>query len=187
MNSKTGDDENYYFGEVIGSARGYHRPDCHIVERIYKRNKKLLRSWEEAVLLGLEPCPHCRPPYVASMVETKEPVSPKNEDVTPEESEVDSTSTLNISELSDKRRELLRILDKIDDPNSRPVNEGVGARITRLRNANVISRKIAAFMKTVTETRNAAEYESDEPTESESEAVRQAMIVIKEWLSRRVI
>jgi hypothetical protein len=50
-----GDDkvqEPFYFDEVIGSALSYHRPTCHIVEQIRRRNYKRLRNWEEAVSLG---------------------------------------------------------------------------------------------------------------------------------------
>ncbi len=184
MNSESSDGEGYYFGEVIGSSQSYHRPECHIVRLIQRRNRKLLRNWEEAVLLGLNPCPHCRPPYVASMLGTiDQPASVKDRDVTPDESEVKPASNLSASALNDIRREVLRILDQVDDSKSRLSGESVGARIVRLLHANVIPRKIAAYMKTITETRNAAEYESDEPSETESDLVRLSLIAIREWAS----
>lgn len=56
--------EDYFLDEeVIGSYTKYHRPFCHIVKNIDKRNRKRLRNWQEAVVLGLTPCSICRPFY----------------------------------------------------------------------------------------------------------------------------
>jgi hypothetical protein len=64
MSVHNNSEEPFYFGEVIGSAMSYHQPDCHIIRLIRRRNYKRLRNWEEAVSLGLNPCPHCRPPFI---------------------------------------------------------------------------------------------------------------------------
>jgi len=56
-----GQNKPFFFGEVIGSALSYHQPTCHIVRLIKPRNYKRLRNWQEAVALGLSPCPHRRP------------------------------------------------------------------------------------------------------------------------------
>src|SRR6516165_7907935 len=92
----------FYFGEVIGSALSYHRPSCHIVEQIRRRNYKRLRNWEEAVSLGLHPCPHCRPPFLRKPQPRKEPA--------PQEAQ---PNQLTSSQLADLRRGLLRLLDEL--------------------------------------------------------------------------
>jgi methylphosphotriester-DNA--protein-cysteine methyltransferase len=47
--------------EVIGSSSKYHRPTCPAIRLIKRRNLKRLRNWQEAVALGLDPCPSCAP------------------------------------------------------------------------------------------------------------------------------
>lgn len=64
------EEEPYYLEqEVIGSASLYHLPSCHVVANIYRRNRKRLRNWQEAVELGLKPCSRCRPPNVPLLPE----------------------------------------------------------------------------------------------------------------------
>ncbi len=88
-------------------------------------------------------------------------------------------------DLSKWRRQLLRLLDRLDGkatPNAGPM-----ARITRLKNQNVIPRETAALMIAVTEARNAAEYGGKRPTPTEGEAVRNAWAAILDWAKTRGI
>jgi hypothetical protein len=83
------------------------------------------------------------------------------------------------------RRQLLRLLDRLDarvTPNAGPM-----ARITRLKNENVIPRETAALMIVVTEARNAAEYAGKQPTPMEGEAVRSAWAAVLDWARTRGI
>jgi hypothetical protein len=84
------------------------------------------------------------------------------------------------------RRELVRLLDVLDD--SKEDEEGVGARINRLSRSGRIPREIAAFMKVVTEVRNAAEYQAKKLSQVESAAVRNARAAVIEWAaSMRIV
>jgi hypothetical protein len=80
---------------------------------------------------------------------------------------------------------LLRLLDQIDDVKEKPKGEQIGARITRLQHSSVIPRDIAAFMRTITESRNAAEYENKQTTQTEWDLVALAWKAIEEWLPSR--
>jgi len=83
------------------------------------------------------------------------------------------------------RRQLLRLLDRLDGkviPNAGPM-----ARITKLKNENVIPRETAALMIVVTEARNAAEYAGKQPTPVEGEAVRSAWAAVLDWARTRGI
>jgi hypothetical protein len=40
--------EPFYFDEeVVDSSSSYHRPSCHVIRQIYRRNYKRLRNWQE--------------------------------------------------------------------------------------------------------------------------------------------
>ena len=87
--------------------------------------------------------------------------------------------TVTADELGKWRRQLLRLLDILDNravPGAGPV-----ARITRMKNEGKIPRKTAALMIFLAEARNAAEYEDEGPTGAESEAVINAWAAIAEW------
>lgn len=80
-------------------------------------------------------------------------------------------------------RELLRLLDTLDA--RREPGAGPAARIRRLRDAQVIARKIAALMLSVTEARNATLHEGDEPTAAEGAAIMNAWTAIRDWARTR--
>lgn len=62
MPRKSGQREKYFDEEdVITSYQKYHRVSCTIVGNIEARNRKRLRSWKDAVALGLVPCRVCKP------------------------------------------------------------------------------------------------------------------------------
>ena len=89
------------------------------------------------------------------------------------------------SNLAKWRRQLLRLLDRLDGrvaPTAGPM-----AIITRLKNENVIPRETAALMIVVTEARNAAEYAGKQPTPTEGEAVRSAWAAVLDWARTRGI
>jgi hypothetical protein len=171
-------DAPLFFGEVIGSSTSYHLPTCHIIRQIEKRNYKRLRDWKEAVALQLRPCPHCRPyspPRAADVQPERDPQA---------EADADSqraAAEMSASELADTRRELIRLLDVVDRGHHPPAKEGLGAKIGRLAGLQVIPRPIAACMKTVTEMRNASEYDAKQLSATESAAVRAAWAAVREW------
>jgi len=167
-------DEPYYFDEVIGSFYNYHRPTCHIIERISKRNYKRLRGYKEAQELGLMPCSHCRPAFDPSLVRRiPEPEPPEGE------SEIEEPIHITATGLADRRRGLLRLLDQIDQDHSG--REGVATRIGRLTHQNRIPREVSACMRVITEMRNVAEYQAKTLSSNETAVVEAAWQVIGDW------
>ncbi len=89
--------------------------------------------------------------------------------------------TLSPAQLADMRWKLIRLLDQVDDAQDRPQGEGIAARIGRLTWKGLITRQVAACMRTITEFRNVAEYEAKTPSPAETKAVEAAWAVVKEW------
>ncbi|MGH7336009.1 MAG: DUF4145 domain-containing protein [Myxococcota bacterium] len=58
-------------------------------------------------------------------------------------------------------------------------------RSERLQHAEVIPRKIGALMLSLTEARNAAVHDGEEPTASEATAVEHAWNAISDWARNR--
>jgi hypothetical protein len=168
-------DEPFYFGEVIGSALSYHRPTCHIIRLIEPRNYKRLRGCEEAATLGLKPCPHCRPPVAWN----------QDDDANKPESDQPHQPPITATQIADRRRQPLRLLDELETVESRPERESVGERIGRLTRNNVIPRIISACMRMITEMRNAAEYENKQFSANETQAIEAVWLVIQEWANTR--
>jgi len=162
-------EEPFYFGEVIGSSRSYHQPNCHIVRQIYGRNYKRLRNWQEAVSLGLNPCPHCNPPFVPTP-ETKHKPTVR--------------ISLSASQLGDFRRGLLRLLDVLDN-DQQGAQETLAARIQRLVRAKIIPYPVASCMHTIRAMRNDKEYGARTISHAETDAVFGALAVIEEWARER--
>jgi hypothetical protein len=158
----------FYFGEVIGSAMSYHLPTCHIIRQIERRNYKRLRNWEEAARLGLNPCPHCRPPKAAMVSD---------------ESDFGAAERvpLTANDLGELRRALMTLLIALEPRDLPSVREnGPAALIERLSKVKIIPRDVAACMRTITEIRNAAEYEAN-ISRARTSAVEAALQVIREW------
>lgn len=82
--------------------------------------------------------------------------------------------------LGEWRRALLRILDEVDG-RSGLASESLGARIRRLSDAGRIPRNIAAFMRSVTESRNETEYRCKVLAPIEAEAVSAAWRAVQQW------
>ena len=88
---------------------------------------------------------------------------------------------VSVEELAEWRRQLFTVLDAADQGGTRPAGEGVARRIRRLSHAGVIPRQVAALMTTITEMRNAAEYEAKVLSASETAAVLSTWQAIVEW------
>ena len=168
-------DEPYFFGEVIGSSMSYHRPTCRVISRIAPGNYKRLRDCDEAHALGLKPCPICSP--------YSRPAAPMPSAAAPTPQQQQSApkySPLTSSQLGDRRRALIRLLDSFEQA-ERHEGEGLAARIGRLSKAAVIPREVAVCMRTITEMRNVAEYEAKVLSHAQSLAVEGAWLVVQEW------
>ncbi len=88
-----------------------------------------------------------------------------------------------VDDLSRWRRELLRLLDQLDNRKSPQL--GPGARVSRLQEARLLPRTIAAWMRAILEMRNAAEYEGLNPSQAESEAIRKARTAVLHWATQQ--
>jgi hypothetical protein len=166
-------DVPYYDEEdVIGSASKYHRPSCHLIANIYRRNLTRLQTWKKAVDLGLEPCRVCGPFYEKSGIGS---ISQKESD------SIGSSHFVPATQLADWRRSLVQLLDVLDRTGQQPGREGVVERMMRLQRDGIIPREIIATMRTLTEMRNATEYQSKILSLTESTLVVAAWAAIREW------
>ena len=89
------------------------------------------------------------------------------------------SDSVSVDDLARWRRQLLRVLDKLDGRSAPGV--GPAARVARMRGTSRLPRRVAALMMVVLEARNAAEYEEQVLTRAEGEAVRNAWSAILEW------
>ena len=170
--------EPYYIEEVIGSYFTYHRPTCHIIRQVARHNYKRLRDHKEAQALWLKPCKHCRPAFDPTLVRAEPPIETEPSQ---EQSVQTKSVSMSATKLADRRRELLRLIDKVDQGVDRPNAEGVGARISRLTRQDLIPREVSACMRVITEMRNAAEYKAKTLSDADTKAVEASWVVICEW------
>jgi hypothetical protein len=105
-----------------------------------------------------------------------EPPTPTVRDAPP------AIDVVTAARLGEWRRHIVQLIGALDLTGRRP-DEGVAARIGRLSREGRIPRQIVAMMRTVTETRNLAEYESKVLSPTESQAVSAAYAAVKEWAS----
>jgi len=89
------------------------------------------------------------------------------------------------AQLAEWRRHIVQFVSSLE--RERRPEEGLAARISRLSRDGVIPRQIAGMMRTVTEMRNAAEYESKIFSTVESSAVSAAYAAVKEWAATTAI
>jgi hypothetical protein len=85
------------------------------------------------------------------------------------------------AEVIEWRRRIAQALSRLDHTTDRPAKEGLAARISRLSRAGVISRQVANMMLTITEMRNAIEYDSKELSSNENLAAWANWNAIQEW------
>ncbi len=161
--------EYYDEEEVAGSYYRYHRLSCHIISNIHPNNLKRLRSWKNAVDIGLNPCGVCHPYWKAPVASTAPP------------QEADLAASLTATQISDMRRKVVRLVKAIDRAGSGSRAEPLGGQIRRLVDSNLIPRDIAALMRTITESRNVAEYESKSLSPAQSQAVIASWSAVLEW------
>ena len=82
------------------------------------------------------------------------------------------------------RRLIAQALARLDQTGERPPKEGVAAHISRLSRAGVIPRAIANMMLTITEMRNAVEYDSKTLSDNENVAALAVWQAIREWAGK---
>ena len=96
-------------------------------------------------------------------------------------SEPQRVPSLSVDDLADLRRKLNALLSTFD-PQTGTSSEGIAKRISRLsQTGGPVPREVAALMRTITEMRNSAEYESKVLSASECAVVRHAWQAIQEW------
>lgn len=94
---------------------------------------------------------------------------------------MENPDAVDLAELGEMRRKLLRILNEADprpDPASR---ENVCQRIQRLCRDSVIPELIGDLMHFVRKCRNRAEYQDWLPQRMEARAIRSAWAAIEDW------
>jgi len=97
---------------------------------------------------------------------------------------VKGTPTVTPSQLGDWRRKLIRLLPSIDK-NAMAGGEKIGRCVDRLSREGVLPREIAAMMRTITEMRNATEYQAKTLSPNEAAVVLAAWAAIQEWARTR--
>lgn len=91
-----------------------------------------------------------------------------------------SSRILTAEDLGKIRRQLIQLLNHIEKkPASR--SEGVGRRISRLRDENALDRNIANWMHTILNARGGTEYEGHKLSPNESNAIRSAWDEVLDW------
>jgi hypothetical protein len=191
------DDREQYYDEeeVYTSSTKYHRPFCHMIEKVRRRNLKRLSSWKSAVALGLEPCGLCNPFHLpattSASAATPQPrfgehaPGPIQPGVTtgPTPKTVEDPE-VPVADVLAWRRRIARALATLDQTTERPPNEPLAAQISRLSRQNILPRSIAQMMRTITELRNEVEHESKVLSTSESMAAWGSWLAIREWAAK---
>ena len=155
-------------------GRPYRCPDCSEIAKALAVNANWIIYPDLTAALSAghgRACRLCFPAYEASLSREK---SKRITDV-----EIIRSHRVTADELATWRRQLLRLLDALD--NRLPQGIGLAARIARLRSEGRIPRDTAAQMLLVSEARNAAEYENRTQTAKGAQAVRNAWAAVVEW------
>jgi hypothetical protein len=184
-----------------------HRLSCHTLRGANGRYYARVKFWASALELGLKPCENCKPFFLPTaeplpVIDTGQAAAPKSVD------EQIATNELRIAELGKLiaeqkepaapvpvsplpaaevlawRRRIAQAITRLDQTGDRPPNEGLAAHISRLSRAGVIPRSIAAMMKTILELRNAPEYDSKTPSNTECRVAWDNWLAIQEWASK---
>jgi hypothetical protein len=99
--------------------------------------------------------------------------------------ETNLTAAVTVSQLTEWRRKLIKCLVELEAHETRSEIQGVAERISRLQRSGVIPRETAALMRTITEMRNAAEYQDKTLSAAESRVVCAAWEALQEWAAER--
>ena len=164
--------------EVIGGIYTYHRCNCPCLKYIHPRYRDRYESKEKAEAKNKRSCKLCCPsliltkeskPAPAIEIVTVEPKPTNGNEVEertheiakdPKEPITDTDQIVNVNQLSDMRRRVVRLVDKLEHAHQYPTGDSIASRISRLKRDNVIPRHVEPSMRTVTEMRNIVEYES---------------------------
>jgi hypothetical protein len=85
-------------------------------------------------------------------------------------------------ELAQWRRDIVSILRELESQHAGLESDcGVAYRIRRLSDSKIIPRETCTLMRSITEMRNATEYEAKVLSAKESKAVRATWLAIQEW------
>jgi hypothetical protein len=95
------------------------------------------------------------------------------------------TPTVSAAELAEWRRKLVRLLVGLEKNSEASERTGVAERIGRLQRSGTIPREIGAMMRTITEMRNATEYQAKTLSAAENSAVKAAWVALQEWARGR--
>ncbi|HLI82526.1 MAG TPA: hypothetical protein VKV17_01340 [Bryobacteraceae bacterium] len=85
------------------------------------------------------------------------------------------------AEVIDWRRRIVQALSRLDRTTDRPPKESVAARISRLSRSGIIPRQVANMMLTITEMRNAVEYDAKELSFNENLVAWANWNAIQDW------
>jgi hypothetical protein len=99
--------------------------------------------------------------------------------------ETNLTAAVTVSQLTEWRRKLIKCLIELEAHETRNEIQGVAERISRLQRRGVIPRERAALLRTITEMRNAAEYQDKTLSAAESRVVWAAWEALQEWAAER--
>lgn len=99
--------------------------------------------------------------------------------------ETNLTAAVTDSQLTEWRRKLIKCLVELEAHQIRNEIQGVAERISRLQRSGVIPRETAALMRTITEMRNAPEYQGKTLSVAESRMVWAAWEALQEWAAER--
>lgn len=181
-------DVPFYFDEVIGGSTSYHRTTCHIIQKIYSRNYKRFRGYEEAQAAGLSPCRNCRPPFDPKLARPLyEPRMDQLDQDTEADVELDESRTADASPVAITDREIARMRTSIVgwvrqlDDQALTADVKLGKLIGDLTYCGRIPRQVSGFMRAILELRNVCEYQSHQPTDSELKAAAACFEVLEQW------
>jgi len=99
--------------------------------------------------------------------------------------ETNLTAAVTVSQTTEWRRKLIKFLVELETHETRNEIQGVAERISRLQRSGVIPRETAALMRTITEMRNAAEYQDKILSLAETRVVWAAWEALQEWAAER--
>ena len=179
-------------------SRVCHRLSCHTIRGANGRYYARVQSWADAIKLGLRPCVNCRPFFLptgsplsgeGAATSIDEQIAANNRRIAELEQQIDAAKkaqrvNLPPAEVSDWRRRIAQALSRLDQTADRPPREGIAARISRLSRSGVIPRQVANMMLTITEMRNAVEYDSKELSYSENIVAWANWKAILEWATQ---
>ena len=150
---------------------------AELVKRIKQQGKwKLSTIWEHlmSLVVNLPPARHQWPkskPFLLLHMDGRYELY--------QDTGAGTKGGLTPGQVIEQHLKLDKVLDKVD-PKKIP-NEGISARVTRLRDADLLPRNIACMMLTVNSLRNMVVHEQFTLGPHESGVVRSAMAAIEEW------